>query len=310
MKTTGIYAIRHRESGKVYIGSSQGIEGRWRSHRHQLNRGDHSSPVLQNCWNRHGPDAFEFVIVEVCDIDKLIEREQFHIDAHGCIAPAGFNCAPVAGSRRGVPQPASVGVAVGNAHRGKPKSAEQRAKMSAAALGRKKSPEHIAAIAAGTRRAMQDPTLRQHLSDKAKEQYSSPEARAALSARATAQFADPAKRQALSDIKRAQYSGTEGDALRAKLSEAHKGAVVSDEVKAKMSATHKAAWSDERRAERSAANKARYSDPSELAAQRARMDIARQAAADSRRGNPLSEETRAKMSAAHLARSAARKTEP
>lgn len=98
--TTGIYKILCKISGNFYIGSSSvSIEGRWRTHVWYLKRNKHHSPALQNAWNKHGEMNFEFIILEKCDPDSCIEREQYYINN---LNPE-YNCSKFAGSTRGIP---------------------------------------------------------------------------------------------------------------------------------------------------------------------------------------------------------------
>jgi hypothetical protein len=55
---SGIYAIRCLANGKVYVGSSAGIDARWSEHRYDLNAGRHHSPHLQNAWVKYGAAGF------------------------------------------------------------------------------------------------------------------------------------------------------------------------------------------------------------------------------------------------------------
>jgi group I intron endonuclease len=92
----GIYCIEIGE--RVYIGSSQNIAKRLSEHRKALESGTHYNLKLQRAWVKHGPG--EFAIVEVCERDELIEREQFWIDELRCVE-LGLNLSPTAGSPRG-----------------------------------------------------------------------------------------------------------------------------------------------------------------------------------------------------------------
>lgn len=80
MENSGIYQILSTATGKRYIGSSKSIRNRWYQHRRQLRRGRHTSPRLQRAWNKHGEDNFVFSVLEECEVEKLFEREQWHID--------------------------------------------------------------------------------------------------------------------------------------------------------------------------------------------------------------------------------------
>lgn len=96
INTCGIYAIR-KDERVAYIGHSSNIPRRWREHKSDLRKGNHDNPHLQNSWNDHGPDAFEFIVLEECSEELLVEREQFHMDQY----PDSFNVYPAAGSPLG-----------------------------------------------------------------------------------------------------------------------------------------------------------------------------------------------------------------
>lgn len=99
---SGIYEIRHVESGRVYVGSALCIPCRWRLHLHYLKQGKHHSSYLQRAWVKYGEDAFVFSVLEECAPKQLTEREQHWIDSTDCLDRAkGFNRAPRAGSQLG-----------------------------------------------------------------------------------------------------------------------------------------------------------------------------------------------------------------
>lgn len=141
---SGIYAIVHRETGRRYIGSSKLIERRWVDHVKCLRKNKHHSPYLQHAWNKYGAEAFDFVVLELCDVDVRIAREQAWLDwtqvADGI---HGFNISPKAhapimgpeGRRRMIEaNKKRIGIKRG------PMSAEGRAHISAARLGKKFGP--------------------------------------------------------------------------------------------------------------------------------------------------------------------------
>lgn len=76
----GIYAIRNTLTGDYYVGSSTNIGHRWSVHRSYLRHDSHHSPILQHAWNKYGEDAFVFEVVEVCEREELVEREQEYLD--------------------------------------------------------------------------------------------------------------------------------------------------------------------------------------------------------------------------------------
>lgn len=92
----GIYAITHRHSGTMYVGSSSRIRQRLNTHRYELKCGIHSNPHLQRAWNKYEAESFDFSILElVDDVTMLHVREQFHLDEH---RPKVYNVGTVAAS--------------------------------------------------------------------------------------------------------------------------------------------------------------------------------------------------------------------
>jgi len=77
----GIYYIKHIESGRVYVGSSEDIDKRFKEHNLNLKANRHHCRYLQNCWNKYGVDAFLFSAVEEVTDGDLTVREQYHIDS-------------------------------------------------------------------------------------------------------------------------------------------------------------------------------------------------------------------------------------
>lgn len=77
---SGIYSIKHLDTGKEYIGSSVNIRNRIKAHLKSLRRGKHHSPYLQRFWNKHGPSSFEVKVLFVCKVDDLKYYEQKCLD--------------------------------------------------------------------------------------------------------------------------------------------------------------------------------------------------------------------------------------
>ena len=59
----GIYTIKCKDNGKVYVGKATDIYQRWRSHQGLLNKDKHQNKDLQADWNKYGSDRFEFAIL-------------------------------------------------------------------------------------------------------------------------------------------------------------------------------------------------------------------------------------------------------
>lgn len=77
---TGIYKITNLDNGKMYVGQAVDIEKRWADHRRKLNHNNHDNLYLQNSWNLHGENSFNFEIIELCQEEQLDEKEIFWID--------------------------------------------------------------------------------------------------------------------------------------------------------------------------------------------------------------------------------------
>lgn len=81
-KYCGVYAIYHKDSGRLYIGGSTDITGRYTYHRFMLRRGMHKSKPLQEAWLRYGEAAFKFMTLELCSKEQLLALEQEWLDDH------------------------------------------------------------------------------------------------------------------------------------------------------------------------------------------------------------------------------------
>jgi group I intron endonuclease len=98
MRNSGIYIIKNILTDKIYIGSTKCFFRRYQNHRKPLLDNKHNNSHLQNSFNKHGESNFTFNIIEICNKDILIEREQYWLDL---LTPyqldIGFNIANVAG---------------------------------------------------------------------------------------------------------------------------------------------------------------------------------------------------------------------
>ena len=76
----GIYGIKNKINGKIYIGQSIKIERRWAEHKTELKKNKHPNQHLLNSYNKYGKDNFEFLILEECEKEKLNSKEEKWID--------------------------------------------------------------------------------------------------------------------------------------------------------------------------------------------------------------------------------------
>lgn len=132
---SGVYAICHRDSNSRYIGSSVDIARRWRDHRKFLEKKSHHSPHLQHAWDKYGEDSFYLCVLIRCEPFELQRYEQAFIDQ----CESRYNCALVAGTKRGVKHTAEARRKMSEARSGEirgPLSPEHRNNISIAHKGR------------------------------------------------------------------------------------------------------------------------------------------------------------------------------
>ncbi len=90
-----IYKITNIENNKIYIGSTTNCKKREKRHFSMMIHNRHPNSHIQNSFNKHGKDFFQFSIIEeVLDKEKLIEKEQYWID----LLKPEFNLSPTAGN--------------------------------------------------------------------------------------------------------------------------------------------------------------------------------------------------------------------
>ena len=76
--TCGIYSIKNKITGQLYIGQSVNIERRWKEH--ITKRKDKS--YIDRAINKYGKDNFIFSIIEEVEKEKLNDREFFWINKY------------------------------------------------------------------------------------------------------------------------------------------------------------------------------------------------------------------------------------
>lgn len=76
---SGVYRILNKTNNKVYIGSSVNLKKREYKHFWMLKKNTHDNQFLQNSFNRYGLENFVFEVLENCDSNLLINRENYYI---------------------------------------------------------------------------------------------------------------------------------------------------------------------------------------------------------------------------------------
>jgi len=173
MPTSGIYAVRNKINGKVYVGKSVDITHRWCSHKARLRRGVHVNTHLQRAWNLYGEGAFECEVVHRENDRTLLPQleAQYVLDFSATDPEKGYNlnvvdthsyrASPETRAKQSAAQKARhaahprtctpeqrARMSAAQKARGATASAETRAKMSAGSKGKKKSLEHRDALIA------------------------------------------------------------------------------------------------------------------------------------------------------------------
>lgn len=155
----GIYAITHIASGHRYVGQSTNIKERLTEHKRRLRLRAHPNAKLQSYWDKYGPDAFVFGVVEECAVRDLDTLEQRYIDANPGLNVSIFVGAPM----RGRKMPPGFSERMSAIHKGKVVSKATRRRMSRARMGMTFSDTHKAnlsrALTGGTRLGNRRPVI-------------------------------------------------------------------------------------------------------------------------------------------------------
>lgn len=116
MEITGVYKITNLINGKFYIGSSSySINYRIKTHIQRARLGKHENSYIQRAWNKYGEENFSFEILEECNPNLALEREQYYLNTllkaqeyingdRTFFKKYGYNLSPTASSTYGVKQ--------------------------------------------------------------------------------------------------------------------------------------------------------------------------------------------------------------
>lgn len=144
MNKIGIYKLISKKTLEFYIGSSQNLQKRKSDHFSLLKNNKHPNKYLQSVYNKREDIYFE--IIEECNIENLIEREQYYIDT---LFPK-YNLRPIAESNKGWKMSNESKTKISSFNKGKTLSEEHRKAISdknkIVLKGRKLSEEHIESI--------------------------------------------------------------------------------------------------------------------------------------------------------------------
>lgn len=97
---SGIYKIVNLITGMFYIGSAVDLIHRRNQHFSALSLNYHFNIHLQRSYNKYEKKSFLFVILEYCDKQNLLQREQHHLNLYWG-KNLLYNISPLAGSNIG-----------------------------------------------------------------------------------------------------------------------------------------------------------------------------------------------------------------
>jgi len=154
MKVSGIYQIINIVTCKKYIGSAIDIDVRWKNHKKSCRSRIHENSYFQNAWNKYGEQSFQFQVLEKCEKEKLLEREQYWLDFYKSYERNnGYNICCVAGSSLGIKRSEETRKKISVAKkgwvspmRGTKMTNEMKKKLSEAHKGIQAGEKHPAAI--------------------------------------------------------------------------------------------------------------------------------------------------------------------
>lgn len=98
--SAGVYQILNLKNGNFYIGSSVNVYNRFHTHKTKLNQNIHINKYLQNAYNKYGKNEFLFRVLEYCNKDEVIKKEQHYLNLlrpkynHRTIAQVNLGLSP------------------------------------------------------------------------------------------------------------------------------------------------------------------------------------------------------------------------
>jgi group I intron endonuclease len=138
----GIYKITNIVNNKFYIGSCSSktfLYERLIHHRDDLINNKHCNFYFQRSFNKYGIDSFYYEIIEICNPQECIIREQYWID----LLNPHYNLLKVAGSSFGRECKLETRKRISNANKKFWENEENRNKMKLANKNRIKKPKKI-----------------------------------------------------------------------------------------------------------------------------------------------------------------------
>lgn len=96
---SGIYCILNKVNNKRYIGQTYDLYYRKSRHISDLNNNNHPNNHLQSSWNKYGQDNFEYIILEMCDLNIINDKEIYWIKYYNSVENGYNQCLGGVGCR-------------------------------------------------------------------------------------------------------------------------------------------------------------------------------------------------------------------
>lgn len=138
----------------IYIGSAERLGKRIQNgHINSLKHNTHANPPFQRSWDKHGADNFIWFLIEPCNAENLLEREQYYLDIYRpfCDEMKGFNICKHAASRRGIKATPETKHKMSESRKGKNHSDAHKEAIRKGMMGKNSRPlslEHRAKLSA------------------------------------------------------------------------------------------------------------------------------------------------------------------
>lgn len=65
-----VYAIQHKGTGRIYVGSTKNVHNRFLSHLQQLKNGKHTNTAMQDDFDKYGEEYSLYVLDTISDIGQ------------------------------------------------------------------------------------------------------------------------------------------------------------------------------------------------------------------------------------------------
>lgn len=163
--TCGIYLLTNKINGKVYVGQSTDIEGRFKKY---WGYGpDKNQTKLRRAFEKYGADAFTREILEVCELDvDVLNKAEVRWGLQLRAIRDGYNCQ--LGGRGNLIMGDDTRQKISEARRADSANTDRLVAMNKSRIGQMCSEEHRRKISDASKKRWSDPEYRQRVADSVK----------------------------------------------------------------------------------------------------------------------------------------------